>query len=650
MSGNVMTVVETAVPTSPDVAMLQGMQDPLVMVYRMIQRGGNKRESQLVINGLTPEGKSAVAKTKAILKLQELVADTSKFPQGGPGLYRFEVTDSQSTAKSIWESRIGTQPDENVEGEVVTSTSPVRISTPMPVGPPPTGPDVVNFGNGFTYNERFNILTDRYGRIHKWDPSQPLPEVAPTPPPATPLATPIGTPFFGNQSASPELEALRVKLEAANTELQRARDESRENARQRELQQEREQHRQQINALSSKLEAITERLTAKPLEDPIVLELRRKLEDRERQDALRAEVDSKIDQLAALVRETQANRGPDPMLSTLTQMLSQQAQMFQEQLRTIRESSTAQLAAASQTALTPDRLFDMLHRVNEMNSNGGINEKLVGTVGSMLDTVLRFRQAEQQLGGGGGGRGGIDWMQLFGMLSDKASETFTAFSQMKARQAAAEVAKENSKTVQAQVTLQRERRAATAKLTSVPQQPPTSSPTEATPESVDAANDALAAQMYPPRPAATVAADAPVSTPVVETSEETPPAFVPDKSSPLARATVKSLRKAYGQTSDDRFFGEALLPHIVQLREMFVQSPDTFDPDAVASLILDARPQIAEAAQKVSKDELPIAVAMLGYGKFEYLFERILPTAGELFWKQAAEALRAKVAAERAAE
>jgi len=41
---------------------------------------------------------------------------------------------------------------------------------------------------------------------------------------------------------------------------------------------------------------------------------------------------------------------------------------------------------------------------------------------------------------------------------------------------------------------------------------------------------------------------------------------------------------------------------------------------------------------------------MLGYGKFEYLFERILPTAGELFWKQAAEALRAKVAAERAAE
>ena len=101
MGGNQISIVETGVPNGPDIAVLQQMQDPLVMVHKIIPRSGNKRESSLVVNSKT--GLSM----KQILKLQDEVIDTKKYPDGGLGLYRFEVTDQQSTAKIYWETRIG---------------------------------------------------------------------------------------------------------------------------------------------------------------------------------------------------------------------------------------------------------------------------------------------------------------------------------------------------------------------------------------------------------------------------------------------------------------------------------------------------------------------------------------------------------------
>lgn len=648
MSGNqVATLVEMAIPTGPDVSVLQGMQDPIVMVYRIIQRGGNKRESQLVINGLSPTGKTTSAKVKEILKLQEQVGDVAKWADGGPGLYRFEVTDQQSTAKSVWETRIGSRAGEEI-GEASAPAGNVAPSVP-----PPPSSDNINLGNGYYYNTNLQILTDRFGRIHKWTPDRPLPDslilssgqITPTSNSAQ--STPIGTSLLGGLGNSPEVEALRARLEAVTSELNRSKEESREEIRRREIQELRDSHQRQIEEVTSRFEKLFERLSAKPAEDPQVAELRRQLAERERTDALRAEVNSKIDSLASLVREAQTNRGPDPMITTLTGLLGQQASMFTEQMRNLREST-------QQTALTPERYVELMRHQIELGDKSGISEKMLTMMNSLLDSALRFRQAESEIGSSG--HGGIDWMRVIEALTSRVSDAFSAYAQVKSREAAAETARRNAEVVHTRAQMVREQQAAeVAKLKAVPAIPPPAAPASEDPE---AAREALAEKMFGPKPTmtsstptvetASVAAEAPAPiAAVVPPSPATPaPAPKAGKGSPLKRASLADLRKHYGKMSDEDFFGSAL-QFIVQLREVFTTNPDQLTADDVAEAIMQARPQIVEGVKAAGV--APPAVAMLGHGQYSYLFERMLPEQGEVFWAAAATALKAKVEAERTA-
>jgi hypothetical protein len=63
--------------------------------------------------------------------------------------------------------------------------------------------------------------------------------------------------------------------------------------------------------------------------------------------------------------------------------------------------------------------------------------------------------------------------------------------------------------------------------------------------------------------------------------------------------------------------------------------------------VIEAREFIAQAVQEAG-GKAPLVVDMLAHGRFDYLFERMLPKAGHDFWNAAATALQAKLAAEKA--
>lgn len=635
MAGNVLSMIETGIPSSPDVAALNAMSDPLVMVHRMIPRGGNKREAVIVINALTG------LKPKQILKLQDAVVDTSKYPDGGPGLYRFEVTDQQTTAKVVWETRIGGKVDDDEVSPVAPGTRPIAIDPNIPAAP-----DTVSLGNGYVFNSRFRLLTIPDGRILQWDPSQPLPDLAPSfsRAPAGGPATSLGAAMFGPVAPSPETEALRA-------EVQRLKDEQREQARQRELSTMEDRHRQEMASLRDSMQSLVEKLTAKPAEDPQVVELRRKLEETQRQDSLRAEFNAKIDSLVTLVRESQASRS-DPMVSALTNLLGQQTASAKDNLQLMRDVMNQQSSTAQMSAMTPEKLLGFMQQIKDSGSSL-INEKIVGLVSGLMDTMLRFRQAESAMSGGGG----TNWMELIERLAERASGAVQAFGQAKARQAGADTAKAQAQALRIQQEREREARAATrvsaaqAARTELPPAPSA----EVKPQlSGEAARDALAEEVLKRKggggtvtPIKAAVAEEPPSAPAAPPAPEPPQIPIKvDRKNPLAKMSNDQLRELYGKIPDEDFFGP-FFEVVGQLREALEANPNSVSPDEVAEYVMQSRQQIVQAVQETG--QTPIVVSMLAYGRFAYMFERMAPSMAADYWNAAAVALKAKVTAEREA-
>lgn len=635
MAGNVVSFQELGTPAAPNISALQAMQAPVVMVHKIIPaQRGNGRQMQLVVNG------AKKLKAPQILELQDAIVDLNRYPTGGPGFYRFEVSDGASPAKEFWETRLGsTDFEDGAAVAAPASTQPSAPATPAKPADPniPPAPETVSLGNGFVYNPRFRLLTLPDGRILQWEQSQPLPDLTPNfarfAPPAP--ATPLGASMFGGPS--PEVETLR-------TELAQMKDAAREQtARQREADL-REEHRKQIEALTARTEALIEKMS-KPAEDPRMAALERQLEEQRRQEGLRSEFNAKIDALTTIVRESQANRA-DPMVNTLTALMTQQQAAARDNLSLIRETLTAQLGSAQATALTPDKMLTMLDRFKD-SSSSLLNGKVVEVLSGVLDVAMKFRQGEAALNGGGGG---TNWMEVLERLADRASGAVQAMGQAKAQQAAAETARANVETVRIQHQRERESRLLPAR--SAPPAPPASEP--AKPLTGEAARDALAEQMFgkpvaptaPPQ-LAVVPEPSAVSNPEPAAPVTPPPrAARPDKKNPLARMPVAQLRELYKDVNDEGFFGP-FLEVVQQLRDALQADPNSVSPDDVAGYVLEARPQIVAAVQ--STGVTPIVVQMLANNRFEFMFERMAPEAGEAYWTAAATALRAKVAAEKAA-
>jgi hypothetical protein len=636
-NNNLISVPDMLIANSADIAALQAMQDPIVSIYKMIGPAGAKGiRPQLILNGR--KGFAESTKISDILALQDEVVDTKKFKNGGPGTYRFDVTDQASSAHQVWEVRLGGQSEDSQGAPTAVPGGRVPSST-APAVPAPIADDTVNLGNGLLYNKTFKILTYPDGGAYKWNSTEPLPRdpnAVSVPVTSTPFH--LGSlPTFG---PNPELDAVKA-------ELARVKEEGKERQRQEELAALRADHQKQIDDTTKRFEALVEKLTARPAEDPIVAELKRKIEDRERQDALRAEINAKMESITTLVREMQTNKGPDPMIGILTQLMQQQSQNAQETLRLVRESANAQLSTSQSSS---DRFLEFMQQQTVAAQNSGsslINEKLVTTLGGVMDIMLKVKAAEAQIGGAGG----VNWMEVLEKLTDRAGTAFQSFTQMQARKAAAETAKANAAAIQTRAQVLAEARQARdaeqAKAAASGGEPPT----PPAPVTGEAARDALAEKMFPkPAPALAVVSPPAPATPPAEPAAVPPADTVPQKSNRkndrLAKATLPELRKAFGTKSEEEFFGDFLTP-VKTLRDEFEKDPNQYSADDVAQFVLDARGFIAEAAQKGAK--LPLVVDMLSYGKFAYLFERMLPDLGEVFWNEAANALIAKIIAEKSA-
>jgi hypothetical protein len=653
-------------PDKPDIATLQQMHDPLIQVTKILQDGtGKNRKSALIINGGTGLG------FKDILALQDRLLDTKTFPKGGPGLYEFDVTDQGSGAKSFWRVRLGGSDDSApMAGELripmTASGQPLGSAGPAPArgvaalptfrSPAPLSPESEDLGNGLIYNSKFHLLTYPDGSVYKWSPDQPLPHLA-AQASAQQASTPVGASVFGGASPvgapNPEVAELRAALTGVQTVLAKTQEEAREAQRQRELADERARHEKELVLLReagekqiNELRDMMKALAAKPAEDPRIAALEAERRERtlldaqrDREAATRAEMDRKFDALTASLRELGSNK-TEPMVTLLTTIMAQQTAQSQENLRLLKESGSAALATAQQSALTPERHMAMLREIREMSENSGssiINEKMLAVFSNMLDMVTRFNQSQNS--------GESTWMDLAREALDKGGTMVSKFAEVSARKAAAVTAQAQSTAVQAASAA----RVAEANARRLPPAPAAPGAPAAAKSATEQERDALAAAMDKAdgvKPAATTAADGGATvTPIKKGRKGAAPA-VPTVN-PVVNATVEELRGIFGEIADAEFFGSTM-ELIENLRKGYAEDPNSVAPDDVAQYVFDAKAQLQEIV-RASKGKPPVALEMLGYGKFEYLFERMLPDADEAFWTDAATALRAKVAAERAA-
>lgn len=660
MASNQIQLVDTSLKSQPDLTVLKSMTKPVVVVYKLLVDSAGARKpgkDVLVVNHAT------AFSINEIIALQDSLPDTRIHAKGGPGTYRFEVTDQETSAKEVWQIRLGVggsetgAPDPNVIDRPggVSATAPTPVVAPRPASAAPPVPfteDTVNFGNGYVYNARFHVLTVPDGRAVSWDPSRPLPDLSPVYPsaPTTAPATPLSA-LSLPPPISPELIELRARNDALAAELTKLREADQERARREEIASLRTSHEKQIAELTSEFKAFAERVS-KPAEDPRVVELERRLADRDRDAArdreiatLRTDFATQLTNLGASIRDSQANRGPDPMMMGLLDYLK------------------TQLASAQNSVLTPEKMLsfqrDLTERLKDTSASP-LNEKIIGLMGSLLDMTMRFREASANLEGRGGG---IDWSSILQTVVDRGGTAVAQISQAISRKAQAETARANAATV----TAQRDMRVIEARQRAVPAVPsataPISVPAPASLEG-EAARDALAAQVFKPvsAPTSTVVEPmAPAPAPAPEPAPTTASAPATTETSPRKRGKrnagveafrtmpIAQIREVFGGKSDEEFFGP-FVSAVTELRDALDGSDDTepLSPDDVAQYVLEAREFLREAIEQ-NNGKPPLVADFLVHGRYDYLFERLVPTAGAQFWAEAAAALQAKRAAEQAA-
>lgn len=674
MAGNQIQVVDTSIKSQPDLTVLKGMSKPVVVVYKLLVDSQGVRKpgkDQLVVNHAT------ALSMNEIIALQDSLPDTRIHAKGGPGTYRFEVTDQDTSAKETWQIRLGIGGSETgaidpnvidrpggVAAAATAPAKPTAVVTPrgpaiVPAMPPvPLSGDSEDLGNGFVFNSRYRILTVPDGRAFNWEPGQALPKLAVSEPVASAASSAFAPMFASTPTVSavaPELIELRARNDALAAELAKAREEDRERSRREEIATLRTAHEKQIADLTLQMREFTERVTAAPKEDPRITSLERQLADRERDAArdreiaaLRTDFAAQSANLANSIRESQASRGPDPMMMGLLDYLK------------------AQLANAQSSALTPEKMLslqrDLTDRLKESTASP-LNEKIMGLMGGLLDMTLRFREASANLEGG---TNGIDWSSVLQTVVDRGGTAVTQISQALARKAQAETAKANATAISAQ----RDMRALEARaLPAATPAAPLTVPTPAKPLVGEAARDALAAKMFKPAPAVvSVPAAALAATPeaVPEAASAAAGAPVPVEPAAVSKRRgkantakekevaafrvlpIEKIREHFVGISDEDFFGP-FLDAVKELREALTGDAENepLSPDDVAQYVLDAREFLKQAIEQ-NGGKPPQVADFLVYARYDYLFERLVPEAGEQFWVEAAQALQVKRAAETA--
>jgi hypothetical protein len=610
-----MTTLIENIPSTPDLAALSAMDNPIVVVTKVAAgKGGN---NQMIVNGQTG------LTTQDILALHDSLP-LGKIPNSGAGVYRFEVMDQGSGAKVLWQLRLGGAPVENPSPENVrplfqAPAMPV-VQQQQPMKPMPLAPDVQHLGNGWFYNPALDLLTAPDGSLHNWRKGMQLPTLSfggPAPQaPVTPLAS---LPTFG---ASPEADALRQQLAAMQSQLTEAREREREQRRQDEIREMQENFKRATEENNKRFEALVAQVSV-PKDDGggKVVELERRIAEKERIDSLRAETKAQMDSMLEIIRASSNNKGIDPMVTMLTTIMSQNQTSAAEQLRMYRE-------AAAEERRTFTAMLDRQSLAAEKTAANNPFEKLAGGFDVLMDRMGRIMEMERTFNGSG--NQGVDWMGVIKEVGSKAGSALQAFQMAKAReaQAAQATAQAQTATAQAQivhdkaaVAISRQRAIAAAPVK--PATPPPSDPIEAT-----ATATPLIAIVAP------VAPVAPATTPVSKGKKA--------KEVQLADLTLRDLRMTFKAEPDEAFFGTTL-EFVQQLRDALSSAPSDHTAEDIAGYILQARELIADEA---AKGNIPHAAELLVHGQIAYLLERMLPEASEGLRSEVVKAVKRLLQAE----
>jgi hypothetical protein len=616
-----MTTLIENIPSTPDLAALSAMDNPIVVVTKVAAgKGGN---NQMIVNGQTG------LTTQDILALHDTLP-LGKIPNSGAGVYRFEVMDQGSGAKVIWQLRLGGAPVENPSPEntrpVFQAPAPMPVLQQQPTKPVPLAPEVQHLGNGWFYNPALDLLTAPDGSLHNWRKGMQLPTLSfgnPTPQaPATPLAS---LPAF---TASPEADALRQQLAAMQSQLTEAREREREQRRQDEIREMQENFKRATEESNKRFEALVAQVSA-PKDDggSKVVELERRMAEKERIDSLRAETKAQMDSMLEIIRASSNNKGIDPMVTMLTTIMSQNQTSAAEQLRMYRE-------AAAEERRTFTAMLDRQSLAAEKTAANNPFEKLAGGFDVLMDRMGRIMEMERNFNGSGSQ--GVDWMGVIKEVGSKAGSALQAFQMAKAREAQATQAQAQATTAQAQaavvhdkamVEVARQRRLAAPSAPAPVPTPPMTPPVELMEGPAVTGPAIVAPAKRGVNPSAATA----------KTKKRSAPEELK-----LADLTLKDLRLTFKDEADQQFFGSSL-EYVQQLRDAIESTPGENTADDIAGFILQARELIAEEA---AKGNIPHAAELLVHGQIAYLVERMLPAANEGLRSEITKAIKKQLQAE----
>jgi hypothetical protein len=615
------TLIEN-IPSTPDIAALSAMNAPIVVVTK-VSGAGKRGNDQLVINGQTG------LTTNDILKLQDTLPTGNVIANSGPGVYRFEITDGDSGAKSVWQIRLGGVPIENAEPMGQRPVTPV-ISQPIIAAQQaakavPLAPDVQNLGNGWFYNPTLSLLTAPDGNLHVWRPGTALPQInlfgavpAQAPSTALPALPPL---LVGN----PEAEAMRQQLSALQGQLSEAREREREQKRQDEIREMQTSFNRSIEETNKRFEMLVTKLSEPKNEDNgKLMDLERRLAEKDRIDGLRAEMKAQTDSLMAIMQAqtaANANKGVDPVVNMLTTMLTQMQANAGSNFTLLREMS-------NQERQMMERMMDKNAETMEKSGNLDIVTKVMGGMDMIFDRLRQVTQLEREISGGG--NSGPDWMGVIKEVGSRAGSAMQMFMAAKAREAdaaktvaQAEIAKSQASVVhdRAAVAVARSRQ----QLTSVPA----------------------------PAAEAADAPDAPAAAPETESAAvETPPVAPAPGAVELAKKgaqpktlsdlSLKDLRKTFKGEPDAVFFG-GFAEHVQSLRDEIAKNPNDNSAEDIASYVLQAREFIAAEAQE---GRITHAAELMVAEQIAYLIERILPDVSEGLRSEIIKAIKRHLATE----
>jgi hypothetical protein len=619
------TIVVENLKDSPDLAVLKQMEAPVVVVIKL-SPSGKKAANQLVVNGATGMN------WQQILDLHDQLPLGTMIPNSGPGLYKFEVTDANTTAKVSWQIRLGSGVTSEVpaaSNEVarspfsggvpaaVLAAVPAAVAS-VPVRPAPAvppAPDAQNLGNGWVYNPSQEILTAPNGEMFIWRKGMDMPKMTPSSPVVS-TAPAVPQPMFtSSTAASPEYDAMRQTLAATQAALAEAREAEKERARREEIRALQAQTAKALEESNKRFEALVQTLT-KPERNSEVEELKRRLEesDRRREEseraaALRVEMQAQQAALEARLREM-APKGPDPMIGVLTEMLKDQRHSAEENIRSLRELMLAERQAARETTLTPEKLLTMLERqamLNKDDSKAEMASKMFSSFDMLMERMLKITQMEREMGGASGG---VDWMSVIKEIGSKAGSAMQMFQAAKAQEARAAAAQAE---------------AVTAKAHAVAAQAQTR-------------GRALPAGAAPAVPVSQAAEGGPAPVP----PKRQRPQVVPPK---LEDAKVPELRALFKGEKDELFFGGSF-EFVRQLRDEVASKPTEHSAEDIAGYILQAREIVAAEAEK---GNIPHAAELMAANQYGYLLERILPTASEGLRSEIVKSIQAALTEEESA-